>query len=201
MSAPYFDFSKEKKHSDFSASASERWLSCPASVAFTKDIPKKDSSWAFEGTVAHELARCALETKVCPTKIRINKYTKDQDTIELVTDEMRKHTKGFVDYVHAVAKENNGKVIFETKVKLPWIHEGLGGTLDAGVIEEFGDIHVIDYKYGVGVGVEAEANSQMIIYGLGLAGAPATWDFNRMHTHVYQPRRDNISKHTLSKKS
>lgn len=199
MSSPYFDFSKPKKHSDHSASGSHRWLECAASVSFTRDLPKKDSVWSFGGTVAHELLRCSLETGVCATKIRVNKYTTDRKILDLIDDGMRERVKSCVDYVKKIADEFGGEIIFETKVHLDWIHKGMSGTLDVGVVVPYGDVHVIDFKDGAGVEVESSDNSQMIFYGLGLVGKPDDWDFGNLHTHVFQPRRNNISVSTLTK--
>lgn len=45
----------EREHSTLSASASHRWLACTASVKFTAGMPDSPSTYAEEGTRAHEL--------------------------------------------------------------------------------------------------------------------------------------------------
>src|SRR3982750_206581 len=43
----------ERAHSKYSASGSERWFACPASVKLSEGLPDKTSVWAAEGTRAH----------------------------------------------------------------------------------------------------------------------------------------------------
>ena len=51
----------ERAHARFSASGSERWLSCPASIKAEIPYPNTSSVFAEEGTLAHELADTALQ--------------------------------------------------------------------------------------------------------------------------------------------
>ena len=49
------------KHARCSASAAHRWINCPGSVALSDQCPDPgSSSYADEGTVAHELAELKL---------------------------------------------------------------------------------------------------------------------------------------------
>ena len=50
-----------KQHSELGASISHRWLACPGSVNATRGIDSLDSTYAQEGTAAHELAALVLE--------------------------------------------------------------------------------------------------------------------------------------------
>ena len=47
------------KHALLSASGSSRWLECPPSAHLELQFPKKSSSYADEGTAAHELCELA----------------------------------------------------------------------------------------------------------------------------------------------
>lgn len=187
-----------KKHSDYAASASKRWLACPGSVELTRDIPNEGNSFSFEGTASHELVTHALREKICPTKIRVQKYFECKGCLALVDDEMRAHGKLFYNDVMAVAKK--GDLLLDTKFDLSWIHPGMYGTGDACVIEPWGDLWVWDYKYGRGVQVEAEDNSQLAYYGLGLAQM-VDWDFPRIHLNIHQPRRDHFPKWTVKREA
>ena len=50
------------QHALLSPSSAHRWLACPASVAASAGLQDKPSEHAAEGTLAHDLAACALET-------------------------------------------------------------------------------------------------------------------------------------------
>jgi len=81
-----------------------------------------------------------------------------------------------------------------------WVEEGFG-TADCIVIAD-GTLHVIDYKNGAGVVVEAADNPQMKLYALGaLELFDCIYEINEVAMTVFQPRRDNISTHTVFKES
>ena len=81
-----------------------------------------------------------------------------------------------------------------------YVEEGFG-TGDCVVIAD-GTLHIVDYKHGQGILVEAEDNSQMKLYALGaLELFDGIYDVDRVSMTIYQPRRDNISTHTVFKES
>lgn len=47
-------------HAKLSPSSAERWMSCPGSVALNEGKEDRGSSYAAEGTAAHELAEKIL---------------------------------------------------------------------------------------------------------------------------------------------
>jgi hypothetical protein len=82
-------------------------------------------------------------------------------------------------------------------VSLEFVEPGMFGTVDAAIVELFGVLWVIDYKYGKGRTVTAEENTQMIYYALGLAHK---YDFNfeKVRLVIAQPRvvhKDGIFRH------
>ena len=50
------------QHALLSPSSAHRWLACPASVAASAGLQDTPSEHAVVGTVAHDIAACALET-------------------------------------------------------------------------------------------------------------------------------------------
>ena len=81
-----------------------------------------------------------------------------------------------------------------------YVEEGFG--MGDCVLIADGTLHVIDYKHGQGVVVEAEENPQMKLYVLGaLALFDGIYDITQLAMTIYQPRRENISTHTICKES
>lgn len=205
----------DNSHSDFNASGSHRWLEkCPGSVLFTRGMTSEDSRASIQGSAAHELAAQSLLHKICPTKLRVKKYISEQKYVELIDDEMRTHVKAFYEFV--LPFFDKGEVFIETKFDLSWINPkvllpyekvkqlngalpdgmfSMYGTGDVVVVEPWGDIHVIDLKYGYEK-VEANENSQLAYYGLG-AAKQVDWDFGNAHLHIYQPRREHFPSWSL----
>ena len=50
----------ERKHAILSPSAAYRWLACTPSARFEEQLPEEESTYAAEGTLAHELAALLL---------------------------------------------------------------------------------------------------------------------------------------------
>lgn len=176
MSAP-------KKHAEYAASSSDRWVNCPASLKLIKKSPpQKSSAAADEGTLAHLLMETAL----------IKKCTAEEAAQELWEDgvdcpeEMIDHIQGFIDFVMDQMKPHY-ELLIEEKVYLDFIHPTEAfGTVDVAIIEPFGTLHIIDLKYGQGY-VNHRDNPQMIYYALGIAHKHE-YDFDEIKTTIYQPR-------------
>lgn len=168
-----------KKHAKFAASSSDRWVNCPGSLKLSeKAPPQKSGAAADEGTKAHELMEFALQTDI---KSVVKFFQNDEYPLE-----MRKHVQGFVDFVRNDLKPHH-ELLVEEKVHLDFIHPTEAfGTVDVAIIEPFGALHIIDFKYGQGF-VNHRDNSQMIFYALGIAHKHQ-YDFEEVHTTIYQPR-------------
>jgi hypothetical protein len=84
-------------------------------------------------------------------------------------------------------KKKNADFLVETKVDLSFIYPDTFGTVDVAIAEEFGELDVIDFKYGAGIPVDPEENPQLIYYALGIAHL---YDFNFKHVNliIVQPR-------------
>lgn len=163
----------EKAHAKYSASGSERWLNCPASIALSEKAPPQiESPYAAEGTLAHE----------CLEKILKGEPYKRHE----FSDEMLEHASKFQEWLDTlmagapVAKA----ILIEEKVDLP----GVGfGTVDVALVHPNGVLTIIDYKYGAGYAVEPKNNTQMLYYACAIAGKYG-WAFNTVHMIIYQPR-------------
>ena len=173
------------KHSYFGASSSERWITCPGSVTLCAKAPKTggSSSFANEGTAAHELAEKSLLSRRMP----INFYGETilvEDTAFVVDNEMVEAVTMYVNEVLKVASKKHNPGIrdsyhIETKFNLRWFsgRDDMFGTCDACVPDTANrTIHVFDLKYGAGKPVYAENNTQLMYYALGILGKFGKFD-------------------------
>ena len=151
------------KHARCSASAAYRWINCPGSVALSDQCPDPgSSSYADEGTVAHNLAELKLrhalhEITDAQYKKRLAKIQQD----DYYNGEMGEATDFYVETVleEFAAAGEGAELMIEQRLDLSqWIPEGFG-TSDAVIIGG-SMIQVIDLKYGKGIKVEAKNNPQ-----------------------------------------
>ena len=85
------------KHALMSPSGAERWAHCAGSVSLSAGLPEDTSSYAAEGSCAHEVAaRCLLEKQ--PAAVFIGHSFHDT----VVTAEMAEHVDAYtpVSYTH-----------------------------------------------------------------------------------------------------
>lgn len=151
-------------HSLLSPSASHRWMSCPASVMMSKDIPSKSSKYAKEGTAVHKVIELSIKNNMSPLSFR-------RKTVEdiMITDTMARNAWRFVEYfdTHHIPEHDIAESELWIDLKFLGI-EGLdGGTAD-GVLVTKDSITVMDYKNGSGVKVESNMNTQLLCYAVGL---------------------------------
>lgn len=174
----------EKRHAILSPSSAYRWLACTPSARFEEQLPEEESTYAAEGTLAHDLAAELL------TKSQTARY--DMSKIEaikkdpLYSQEMLEHCTEYANYVRGMA---NGSFIYvEREYDMSAYIPLQFGTADASFIKD-NAIHVIDLKYGAGVRVAATANKQMMCYALGAYEAHKSGhSIKTAVLHIYQPR-------------
>lgn len=185
-------------HALLSASASKRWIKCPPSARLCEKCDDKPSEYAQEGTEAHTLCEYKLKKAL---GIRAKNPIK---SLSFYNEEMENCAEGYVEFIQeqlAKAKENciDPIVLIEQKLDFSeYAPEGFG-TGDCVIIADE-NLTVIDFKYGKGVLVEAENNSQMQCYALGaLSLFDGIYDIKNINMAIYQPRRENISIHSITK--
>ena len=178
---------KDRAHALLSASSSNRWLACPPSAVANEAYPDQETSFAQEGTTAHEvaevIARARLEGRGEPDFAELP---------EGYTREMVECAKEYADYIEEQKKSNDATVLLEVRVDFsPWVPDGFG-TCDCLIVQD-DTMTIIDYKYGQGVPVSATDNSQLRLYAL---GAMNDYGFllgvKKVEMHIYQPRLNNI---------
>ena len=183
------------EHSKFSPSSAHRILACTPSLFLEQQFPSETSTYAKEGTAAHDLAEHKLKKALkMRSKKPVSKYE---------SDEMDEMTDIYVEYCLGViekARENcrDLQVLIEQKLDFSDYVEGGFGTGDL-VIAGIGTLHVIDFKYGRGVIVSAEKNSQLMLYALGaLSLFDMLYDIEEVTMTIVQPRADNFSTYEMN---
>ena len=186
------------KHALLSASASHRWMNCPPSAVLCAAEENTSSSYAKQGTDAHELCQYKVEHA-------LGRDVKDPTSdLTFFDTEMDNCSDSYCSYVMeqlAVARGlcNDPEILIEQRLDFSkWVPEGFG-TGDCVIVAD-SELHVIDYKHGLGVLVSAEENSQMMCYALGAVGLfDGIYDIQTVKMTIFQPRRDNVSTYTISK--
>jgi hypothetical protein len=132
--------------------------------------------YAREGTAAHSLGEAILAGDVL----------KDTYSGVKATDEMHKAVLVYVRYVReqAVGKQLD----LEQRVQTVFGDVKVYGTADACIIEDWGQLEIVDYKHGSGKVVGVEDNPQLILYGLMAYEKYIDREFSSIKITVVQPR-------------
>lgn len=185
----------EREHALLSASSAHRWLKCPPSAVAAEKYEDTSSEFAAEGTLAHEAAEVVTRERLAGRSPNMTNYT---GWAEGTDREMVEHAHAYADYIQEHIKSDDAVVLLEQRVDFStWVPDGFG-TCDCIIIQ--GDtLTIIDYKYGVGVPVSAVDNPQMRLYALGaLNDFGFAYDVEKVETHIFQPRINNISDDQLT---
>lgn len=185
---------------------SKKWLKCPKCIELESYFENKTSSYAQEGTTAHELGE--LKIKLHFKLIKKTEYNKHIKEIKSLLDaeifkEMDSYTEQYKEFVverfNAMKKvDKDAEIFIEERLDYSYYAEGGFGTGDIVLVSETA-IEVIDLKYGKGVRVESEYNTQLMLYGLGALLLHNLLDtVELLHLTVFQPRVDNISTFTIT---
>lgn len=168
-------------HSKIGASSMYRWSECPGSVALSETLPKaSSSSYAEEGTLAHEIAAQILDNG------QLNPELMDDPRVTL---EMLEAVDVYVNYViNILTKDPTAILHVEHTFEMGKIYPNLYGTTDTAIYHRnLKLLRIIDYKHGAGIPVEIKNNSQLRYYGLGALttlGYPCT----DIELTIVQPR-------------
>ena len=194
----------ERAHALLSASGASRWIACTPSPRLEENFENKSSSFAEEGTLAHELAEINLSyQKKLIDWGSFTKLRKPHLESEFYSQEMEDHVQKHVDYVvdqftEAKRLTPDAVLLIEKKVDITHLIEEGFGTCDVIIIAD-GTMEVIDLKYGMGIRVSAEDNSQLKLYASGaLEEYEMLYDIHTVRPTITQPRMDSISSWEIS---
>lgn len=194
---------KERAHAKLSASGASRWATCPGSVQMEDGIPDRESIYAQEGTLAHEMSELKLKHYLDPKgfgKRKLNAAIKKLKENELYQAEMDSYTDTYVDFIKekALSFTSNPYIEIEKRVDFSrWVDGGFG-TCDCVLIHG-STLSIIDLKYGKGVPVSSEQNEQLILYALGAYDAfNLIYNLDKIELNIVQPRINNFSTWEIS---
>lgn len=195
-------------HSKLGGSCAYRYLMCPGSVDLCEEVEDTTTSYALEGTAAHELARECHAKKVSPYSY-INGGTvtvEDEDTGEQieyeVTADMASAVMVYLQEVTALENQLGVEAGIEQTFHMDWIDDELWGKNDCKISLDFDTLHIWDYKHGAGVFVDAvypqpktyfcggvsDKNPQIMYYALGAIGPTNEHNVMNIEGGIIQPR-------------
>jgi hypothetical protein len=159
-----------------SPSASSRFLTCTASLPYNTEF--HENVHTLKGNLQHEVAQLRLEQII---------FDKDNDKkIQKLTTEPYKSRKtqglsvkwdrscedtvdNYITYIKNLIKQFKPKKIFlEYRIKMTFYGNKINGVVDFAMILPEDDIFIVDLKTGRSH-VDADDNSQMLMYGYGMA--------------------------------
>lgn len=189
-------------HALLGASSAHRWLICPPIARLEEAVKDRGSSFAEEGTAAHELAELILNKrfKLIPTRSVNSKLKKFKAENSYYDPSMEDYVSNYCDLVEERANHYENAVIeLEQRVDFSqWVPEGFG-TSDVVILAD-NVIEIIDLKYGKGVPVDAYLNPQLMLYALGAVDKyDLIYEFETVRMTIVQPRLDNLSTFEIEK--
>ncbi len=189
-------------HALLSASSSKRWMECPPSARIEEEYPEEQSSYAAEGSLAHELGEALIRLRFATDDKELDlRMTRIRGICEqeLWQPEMNEYMDLYAQFVSERLNSLHDPVLFlEQKLDYSYYASEGFGTGDVVIISD-GILEIIDLKYGKGVPISAENNSQMKLYALGAYELfNAIYEIDMVRMTIYQPRIDNISTSEVS---
>lgn len=178
------------KHALLGASSAARWIACTPSARATEGLPDQESTYAAEGTRAHEMCEKALRYKLAKWEAGKPFDLLSDWAQQSMPTEMFNAANQYVSFLHDqwVGFSCRPGVFIEQEVDVSrWVPGGFG-TCDCLMIAG-GLLHIIDFKYGQGVPVSPVRNPQLMYYAL---GAYALFDglesIDTVRMSIVQPR-------------
>lgn len=157
------------KHALLSPSSAYRWLNCSPAPRLEATLPEKPSSYAQEGTLAHNV--CEIAAGKHFKKITPDEYTRAVEKLKANSfwnDEMLRTAEIYVEHLaeRAMNFEHEPCITFEVSVDISAYVPESFGRCDC-VMFDAETMVITDYKHGKGVSVSAKENPQLMLYALG----------------------------------
>lgn len=175
-------------------------MTCPGSIALTRDSARTSNFYADEGTAAHEIAQRGL-TYNKPAAFFIGEQIQVGNNAFTVDEDMADHVQVYLDEVNN--RVGDGTLMIEQRVEFS---QSIGvpgqfGTADAIILSSDGKhVTVIDLKYGMGVQVQSQDNPQLKMYAAGVLEnfGDVYYELETVESVVVQPRLQHIDSATYT---
>lgn len=197
------DQHSNRAHALLAPSNASRWLACPPSAKLEDAIPeKKSSSYAEEGTLAHEISELELNLHLlridfATYKAKLTEKAKSSYFGDAMVEEVDKYVSYVIEQIDSVSKTCEPTILIEEKVDLTrYVPDGFGSN-DCIIIGD-GIMYVTDLKYGKGVKVSAQENAQLKLYSLGAYFKyQLSYDITEIIMTIVQPRLNWIDSFSM----
>lgn len=194
MNAPAEFPASAGEHALLSASGAYRWIACPPSARLEATLPETTSSYAEEGTLAHEVAKMELLRYLhrIPAIQYIDAWTGFRAD-KRVTEDFKAAVLRYVQFAisrieYARSVNRDAVILVEERVDYSAFVEGGFGTVDLLLLYD-GVLEAIDLKFGQGKVVKAEQNPQLKLYALGTIDRYGfLYGTERVVLTIHQPR-------------
>lgn len=192
------------KHALYSASASERWLNCPGSIALSFDTPSSTNEAAAEGTLCHHISEIILrdlsDTQDAYDYVGNVYHADDNGQVTAresaarwtftFDDEKAEACNKYIEYVRGISGTRFTEVRSNYS-HLLGLEDGEGfGTSDTVVHDEAEElVWVVDAKFGRRY-VNPRKNKQLMLYAAGVVDTLRALDYSikRIRLVIVQPR-------------
>ena len=175
----------------FGSSKHPTWGACPGSIALSDGVVASSSTYADEGTDAHELAALSITSDTPAAGFVGRLMTLGTE----VTDDMASYVQAYVDECNALRRAPSAvdwgcerEVYYSEAIGLPDTDDDGFGTTDFWALVGT-TLYVRDLKYGRGEVVLAENNGQLLLYALGLYSELwLEYQIDRVNVGIHQVR-------------
>lgn len=194
-----------RAHAKLSASGASRWMACTPSVRLENLFPQESSTYAQEGTLAHEIAETLLRRFLehiddDEMKNTVHRLMKNKLYSPAMDEPVAEYVAYCCERIEYARARYGDKTLTYIELRVNFAHivpEGFG-TGDVVIITpEY--VEIIDLKFGQGVKVSAIGNPQLRLYGAGaLRFASIIYDVPEVRMCIVQPRLAHISEEVLT---
>lgn len=196
----------------YSPSKSNLWIHCPLSTSFISTDESEPGLPAEYGSQTHNLGEVKIRERLGIYELDANTITSEElrKGLTLYDDQMEQTAQNYANYIvnqFEYEKKQNGAeplIALEQYLKMEYIDESAGGTLDCGIISANGTMTIIDLKTGHNPVYTLdfdtfEVNTQLSLYALAFYKTyKDIYPIDKVRLVIYQPIINNVNEYEES---